>query len=147
MTTEEHASDAGERAWRRFGPDSVERAMLTRLGALFGVELRPRLLDLPDGPRTELEGVDPGNTVLVQVVGNSGVFRSQHRNKVMADMFKLTWLRAAIFPEARVVLCVSPTVAQTFTSTAWVTAAARDLRVEVYVDDGTTVTRLIPPAS
>lgn len=147
MTGEERPTVAEERAWRRFGPESVERAMLTRLGALFGVELRPRLLDLPDGPRTELEGADPGNTVLVQVVGNSGVFRSQHRNKVMADMFKLTWLRAAVFPDARIVLCVSTTVAQTFTSTAWVTAAARDLGVEVYVDDGTAVARLIPPAS
>jgi hypothetical protein len=146
VTDEAVPSDADDRAWRRFGPDSVERAMLTRLGAVFGVELRPRLLDLPDGPRTELEGVDPGNGVLVQIVGNSGVFRSQHRNKVMADMFKLTWLRAAVFPDARIVLSVSTTVAQTFTSTAWVTAAARDLRIEVYVDDGTTVSLLIPPA-
>jgi hypothetical protein len=124
--------------WGRFGPDSVERAMLLRLSDVIGVQLRPRSL-VVQGARTELEGVDVDDSVLVQVVGNSGQFRSQHRNKVMADMFKLTWLRASAFPAARLVMCVSATVAQTFTSTAWVTVAARDLRVEVWVDDGSRV--------
>jgi hypothetical protein len=136
------AERAEERAWRRFGPQSVERAMLERLSDLFGVALRPRVLELRDGNRTELEGIDADDSVVVQMVGNSGNFRSQHRNKVMADMFKLAWLRAAIFPDARIVLCVSETVAQAFSATAWTTSAARDLGIEVYVHAADGVTAL-----
>jgi hypothetical protein len=136
-------ADDDEREWRRFGPDSVERAMLESLSTEFGVRLRPRALELSDGNRTELEGVDPDERVVVQMVGNSGHFRSQHRNKVMADMFKLAWLRSAVLPGARIVLCVSETVAQAFPSTAWTTSAARDLGIEVYVHGAGGLSRLI----
>ncbi|HWS37133.1 MAG TPA: hypothetical protein VN408_30860 [Actinoplanes sp.] len=129
-------SDAGdERGWRRFGPDSIERAMLLALGDEFGVVLRPRSIDLGDGTRLEIEGADEACDLLVQMVGNQGTFRSLHRNKVMADMFKLTWLRKAMFPDSRAVLCVSETVAQVFTPSGWTTRAAGDLGIEVWIFD------------
>ncbi len=136
-----------ERGWRRFGPESIERAMLLALGRARGIELRPKSIDLGDGSRLEIEGADEENTVLVQIVGNTGTFRSQHRNKVMADMFKLTWLRGAYFPQSRIVLCVSETAAQVFTPAAWSTRAARDLGIEVclYHTDGT-ITTIVHPA-
>jgi hypothetical protein len=122
---------ADDRGWRRFGPESIERAMLLALGAEFGVELRPRSIDLGDGSRLEIEGADDAGKLLIQMVGNQGTFRSLHRNKVMADMFKLTWLRTAIYPESRIILCVSETVAQVFSPSGWTTRAARDLGIEV----------------
>ncbi|MFF5083171.1 riboflavin kinase [Actinoplanes sp. NPDC000266] len=130
--------DAEERGWRRFGPDSIERAMLLALGEELGVDLRPRSIDLGDGTRLEIEGADEACGLLVQMVGNQGTFRSLHRNKVMADMFKLTWLRSSMFPESRIVLCVSATVAQVFSPAGWTTRAARDLGIEVllYNADG-----------
>lgn len=135
---DEH-TDPQDRGWRRFGPDSAERAMLLALGAELGLDLRPRSIDLGDGTWLEIEGTDADHTVLIQLIGNQGTFRSQHRNKVMADMFKLTWLRTALFPESRIVLCVSEMVAQVFTPTGWSTRAARDLGIEVRVHraDGT----------
>ncbi|WP_045745335.1 MULTISPECIES: hypothetical protein [Actinoplanes] len=125
--------ELAERGWRRFGPDSIERAMLLALTDTFGVTLRPRSLDLGDGTRLEIEGADEDFGLLVQMVGNQGAFRSPHRNKVMADMFKLTWLRTTRFPESRIVLCVSETVAQVFTPSGWTTRAARDLGIEVWI--------------
>jgi hypothetical protein len=123
--------DAEERGWRRFGPDTIERAMLLALSDELGVELRPRSIDLGDGTRLEIEGADEECGLLIQMVGNQGTFRSLHRNKVMADMFKLTWLRTSMFPHSRIVLCVSETVAQVFTPAGWTTRAARDLGIEV----------------
>ncbi|WP_041833739.1 hypothetical protein [Actinoplanes sp. N902-109] len=122
-----------ERGWRRFGPDSIERAMLLALSETVGADLRPRSIDLGDGTWLEIEGADAENSLLVQVIGNQGTFRSQHRNKVMADMFKLTWLRTSRFPDSRIVLCVSETAAQVFTPSGWSTKAALDLGIEVYV--------------
>ncbi|MEV6344344.1 hypothetical protein [Actinoplanes sp. NPDC051851] len=124
---------ADERGWRRFGPESIERAMLLALSAEFGVTLRPRSIDLGDGTRLEIEGADDGFGLLIQMVGNQGTFRSLHRNKVMADMFKLSWLRSAMFPSGRAVLCVSETVAQVFTPSGWTTRAARDMGIEVWI--------------
>jgi hypothetical protein len=115
--------------WHRFGPDSTERRMLERLSARFGVRLRPRTLLLPDGSRVEVEGVDTDNRFLVQLVANQGAYKSHHRNKVMADMFKLVWLSRTILPGGQAILCVSETVAQALSG--WVATAARDLGVEV----------------
>lgn len=109
--------------------------MLLALSAELGVELRPRSIDLGDGTRLEIEGADEGHRLLVQMVGNQGTFRSLHRNKVMADMFKLTWLRSSMFPDSRIVLCVSETVAQVFSPSGWTTRAARDLGIEVLLYD------------
>ncbi|MFI5934300.1 hypothetical protein [Actinoplanes sp. NPDC051494] len=145
----EDANEPGpvpERGWRRFGPDSIERAMLLELSTTFGVELRPRSIDLDDGTWLEIEGADEANTVLIQMIGNQGTFRSQHRNKVLADMFKLTWLRTALFPQSRIVLCVTETVAQVFSPSGWSTKAARDLGIEVrvYTGDGKLETLVRP---
>ena len=135
-------ASAEDRGWRRFGPDSIERVMLLALSAQLGVELRPRSIDLGDGSRLEVEGADEDGRLLVQMVGNQGVFRSLHRNKVMADMFKLTWLRTAHYPQSRIILCVSETVAQVFTPSGWTTRAARDLGIEVMLFREGELTRL-----
>ncbi|GAA2486351.1 hypothetical protein [Winogradskya humida] len=130
-----------EKGWRRFGPDSVERGMLLALSETFGTELRPRSIDLGDGTWLEIEGADDSCSILIQIIGNQGKFTSQLRNKVMADMFKLTWLRTALFPESRIVLCVSETAAQVFTPAGWSTKAARDLGIEIWLfADGKLVT-------
>ncbi|ACU36564.1 hypothetical protein KCV87_06895 [Actinosynnema pretiosum subsp. pretiosum] len=136
-----------ERSWHRFGPESTERRMLELLGARYAAHLRPRTFTLPDDSRVEVEGVDPSGTILVQLVANQGNYKSHHRNKVMADMFKLIWLREALLPGGHAVLCVSSTVAQAFSG--WVAAAARDSRVEVllYQDSGELVPLVAAPAT
>ncbi|MGP3919645.1 hypothetical protein OHA25_36095 [Nonomuraea sp. NBC_00507] len=130
------AEEEDPQVWHRIRRDSTERRMLEGLSTRFDVRLRPRTLVLPDGSRVEVEGVDADNRFLVQLVANQGTYKSHHRNKVMADMFKLVWLSRSILPGGRAILCVSEAVSQAFSG--WVATAARDVGIEVLLfrDDG-----------
>ncbi len=122
--------------WSRFAEGSVERRMLIALGDRLGTTLRPKPLMLPDGNRVEVEGIDADGRVLVQLVSNQGTYKPAYRNKVMADMFKLLWLRDAVPTAERAVLLVSELIVQALGG--WVGCAAADLGIEIYVFDGST---------
>lgn len=126
--------------WSRFTEGSVERRMLIALGDRLGTRLRPKPLKLPDGNRVEVEGIDADGRVLVQLVGNQGAYKPAYRNKVMADMFKLLWLRDAVPTAERAVLLVSELIVQALGG--WVGGAAADLGIEIYVFDGSTAVTL-----
>lgn len=131
-----HAHDAlgsEESAWRRFAPDTPERTALLALSDALGVRLRPRLVPLGAGTTYEVDGIDPGDTHLVQVVANRGAFSSSQRNKVLADMFKLVWLRTTRFPQAALVLVLSESTAETFKPRSWTSLAAHELGFDLYV--------------
>ena len=119
--------------WGRFAPDSVERRMLEHAGTALGVVLRPRTVVL-DRARVEVEGIDEADRVVVQLVANQGAYKPAWRNKVMADLFKLLWLRQSIPGEPRPVLVVAEPAARALAG--WVAVAAADLGVEVLVWDG-----------
>lgn len=114
--------------------------MLVALSHRVGVALRPQSLTLAGGTRVEVEGMDPAGTVVVQLVANQGVYKPSYRNKVMADMFKLLWLRSSVPEVERAVLVVTALTAQALNG--WVAVAAADLGVEVYVFDGSEVASL-----
>ena len=120
-------------AWRRFGPDSAERAALLALSDALGVTLRPRALELRPGTMFEVEGVDADGRYLFQVVVNRGGYTSQQRNKVLADMFKLLWLRETRFPDAQVGLVLSESTAEAFRPRSWTSLAARELGFTLFV--------------
>jgi len=128
------------REWGRFADGSVEQRMLLALGAHFGVPLRPRSLSLAHGARVEVEGMDHDGTIVVQLVANQGAYKPSYRNKVMADMFKLLWLRAAVPGVTRAAVVVSARTTQALNG--WVAVAAAELGVEVYVFDGDDVAPL-----
>ena len=131
--------------WSRFGEDSVERRMLIATGDALGARLRPRPLLLPEGrQRVEVEGIDPDGRIVVQLVANQGAYKPAYRNKVMADLFKLLWLRGAVPSARRAVLVVTEPIVQALGG--WVAIAAADLGVEVYVFDGALVSPLRPRA-
>lgn len=132
------ASDPSE--WRRFGEGSIERAMISALGERLGVVLRPRLLTLSRNSRVEVEGIDADNTIVVQLAANHGAYKPAFRNKVMADMFKLIWLRDSVPSAHRAILVVTEVTAQGLGG--WVAVAAADLGIELLVFDGTTVSPL-----
>ncbi|SDQ31366.1 hypothetical protein SAMN02800687_1357 [Curtobacterium sp. UNCCL20] len=119
--------------WGRFAPDSVERRMLEHTGTALGLVLRPRTVVL-DRARVEVEGIDAEDRVVVQLVANQGAYKPAWRNKVMADLFKLLWLRQSIPGEPRPVLVVAEPAARALAG--WVAVAAADLGVEVLVWDG-----------
>jgi hypothetical protein len=120
--------------WGRFAPDSVERRMLEHAGTALGVVLRPRTVVL-DRARVEVEGIDEADRVVVQLVANQGAYKPAWRNKVMADLFKLLWLRRSVPGVERAVLVVAEPAARALAG--WVSVAAADLGVDVLVWDGT----------
>ncbi|UAJ80206.1 hypothetical protein IT072_03925 [Leifsonia sp. ZF2019] len=136
----EGPDESGAAEWKRFGEDSVERLMLAALGDRLGTSLRPRQLLLAGGVRVEVEGMDAAGAIVVQLVANQGSYRSSYRNKVMADMFKLLWLRAADPKVERAAVVVNAVTARALNG--WVAVAAADLGVEVYLFDGAAVTPL-----
>lgn len=119
--------------WGRFAPDSVERRMLEHAGTALGVVLRPRTVVL-ERARVEVEGIDEADRVVVQLVANQGAYKPAWRNKVMADLFKLLWLRRSVPGVERAVLVVAEPAARALAG--WVSVAAADLGVEVLVWDG-----------
>lgn len=119
--------------WGRFAPDSVERRMLEHAGTTLGVVLRPRTVVL-DRARVEVEGIDEADRVVVQLVANQGAYKPAWRNKVMADLFKLLWLRRSVPGVERAVLVVAEPAARALAG--WVSVAAADLGVDVLVWDG-----------
>lgn len=126
--------------WSRFTEGSIERRMLLALGERLGTRIRPKPLMLPDGNRVEVEGIDDAGRLLVQLVGNQGAYKPAYRNKVMADMFKLLWLRDSVPTAERAVLLVTELIVQALGG--WVALAAADLGIEIYVFDGIAVTAL-----
>lgn len=117
--------------------------MLTALGDRLGVALRPKVLMLPDGSRVEVEGIDTEGRLLVQLVSNQGAYKPTYRNKVMADMFKLLWLRESVPTAERAVLVVTEVIVQALGG--WVARAAAELAVNIYVFNGTAVETLKRP--
>jgi hypothetical protein len=117
----------------RIQPESTEHAMLQTLGERLGVQLASRTLAVPGGLRVEVEGIDPAASVLVQLVANTGAPKSSHRNKAIADMLKLVWLRGVLPTRPRLVICISEPLARFFTPASWPSAAAADMHVDVYI--------------
>lgn len=142
MTEGEHIGETG-----RMAAQSLEHAMLQALGEQLGVDLAPRVLTLADGQRVEVEGIDAAAGIVVQLVPTAAQPKSHHRNKAMADMFKLVWLHEALPTRPRAVLCISEPLARFFSAGSWPRTAARDLGVDVWVHGDAGVTRLVAAAS
>ncbi|WP_211718867.1 hypothetical protein [Nocardiopsis sp. MG754419] len=107
-------------------------AMVASLGTTLGLDLAPHRFTLPDGLRVGIDGADADPpTLLVQVTPVIGRVRSTHRNKVIADAFKLTWLRDSHFPDAAAVLALSPELTRFLGPESWLTTSLREQRVTV----------------
>lgn len=141
MTDAAHIGETG-----RMAAESLEHAMLQALGGKLGVDLAPRVLTLADGQRVEVEGIDAAAGIVVQLVPTAAQPKSHHRNKAMADMFKLVWLNEALPTRPRAVLCISEPLARFFSTGSWPRTAARDLGVDVWIHGGNGVTQLVSAA-
>jgi len=126
--------------WGRFADGSLEQRMLLAIGSELGTPLRPRPLVLDNRNRVEVEGIDSDGRIVVQLVANQGTYKPAYRNKVMADLFKLLWLRTGVPSAERAVLVVTELLVQALGG--WVAVAAADMGVEVYVFDGERVAPL-----
>ncbi|OLT28793.1 hypothetical protein BJF83_14265 [Nocardiopsis sp. CNR-923] len=114
------------------------------LSAYFGTPLAPREFTLPSGVRVGVDCADDTpTTVLGQCYIHWGQIKSNQRNKVIADAFKLAWLRDTGFPDARAVLALSTPFTRLLGHGAWLPAALAAHRIEVHlVDEGRNVQRM-----
>jgi hypothetical protein len=110
--------------------------MLDLLGQDLGLSLEPARIALPSGARIEVDGTDPGRTVLVECWAHQGPPKSAQRHKVLADAFKLTWISARMSPRPRLLLCLSdPRAAAPFMPSAnsWAAQAFQDLGITIHL--------------
>lgn len=115
-----------------------DAALLDALSAHLGVRLAPRDFTLPGGVRVGVDGagvttadaLGVTGAVLVQVTYAAGPVKSAQRNKVLADAFKLAWLRSQV-PTARTVIVVNEPFERLFVTGAWLPAALAQQGVEV----------------
>jgi hypothetical protein len=115
-----------------------DAALLDALSTHLGVRLAPRDFTLPGGVRVGVDGAGVGDpdslgvagAVLVQVTYAAGPVKSAQRNKVLADAFKLAWLRTQV-PTARTVIVVNEPFERLFVTGAWLPAALTQQGVEV----------------
>lgn len=116
----------------RHGDPGLIRALSLHLG----VELSPREFTLPDGTRIGVDGADAGQpSVLAQFSPTHGPVKSAQRNKVIADAFKLAWLRDRHFPRARLLVVLGEPLAKFFGRGAWLPAAFAYHRITVTLID------------
>ncbi|MFY1635590.1 hypothetical protein ACN27F_20335 [Solwaraspora sp. WMMB335] len=114
----------------------AERVMLDLLGRDLALRLEPAKIAVPSGVRVEVDGCDSGRTVLVECWAHQGPPKSAQRHKVLADALKLTWIASTMYPQPRLVLCMSdPAAARPFLPTArsWAAQALLDLAITVHV--------------
>ncbi len=129
-------------------PDTLARdddTELSRaLSALLGARVAPRAFTLPDGTRVGVDFADEGRpTILGQCAPMRGPVKSVQRNKLIADAFKLVWLRDTHFPDARVVLAMGEQLSRHLARGSWLRAAFATHGIAVaLVDDSTTVRSL-----
>ena len=115
-----------------------DAALLAALADHLGVPLAPRDFTLASGVRVGVDGAGVARAdshgvagaVLVQVTFAAGPVKSAQRNKVLADAFKLAWLRSQV-PTARTVIVVNDPFERLFVSGAWLPAALAQQGVEV----------------
>ncbi len=115
-----------------------DAAVLAAVGAHLGAVLVPRTFVVRGDVRVSVDGTDAadGSAVprfLVVVNGGTGQLKSLQRNKLIADAFKLDWLRGVVAPGARAVLAVTEPYARLVAPAAWLPAALRERSIEVAV--------------
>ncbi|WP_116248501.1 hypothetical protein [Nocardiopsis sp. FIRDI 009] len=106
------------------------------LSAYFGAALTPREFTLANGVRVGVDCADADpTTILGQCCLHWGQIKSNQRNKVIADAFKLAWLRGAAFPDARAVLVLSTPFTRLLGRGAWLPEALAAHRIDVLLLD------------
>ncbi|WP_354701251.1 hypothetical protein DSM112329_01560 [Paraconexibacter sp. AEG42_29] len=113
----------------------TETAIREAVAATVGVTLHPRPLVLPGGATADLDGVDAGPTVLVEVFARRGRLKGPQLDKVARDALKLATLGRA-HPSARLVIAFADAdAARSVTGGSWLAEALRTWNIEVLVVD------------
>lgn len=82
---------------------AAEQGARALLSAELGVELVPRRVDLEDGAYVMVDGVDAGESVLVEIFAHQGPLKGGQRHKIQGDLLKLATL-GKTRPDSRLIV-------------------------------------------
>jgi hypothetical protein len=112
----------------------AEAVMVAALGERLGIELRPRVLTLPDGGRIELDAASDDLTVLCEAWAHQGAAKSAQKHKLLADAFKLTLAARVVGGSPKLFLLLSDEQAcKHLRGRSWANAALREFGIELQV--------------
>jgi len=106
------------------------RGMLELLGEELGVTLAPVTITAEPGIPVEIDGADPGRTVLAVCSSHRGIPTPEEEHRILADLLKVSWVAGTMSPRPRIVLCLRDS--QAFSRT-WVARALSDLGITLMV--------------
>jgi hypothetical protein len=112
--------------------------MLNVLAHELGVALTKRSFSAGPQTRAEVDGACTSCSppILVEAWAHQGPPKSAQKAKVMTDALKLVWIESAFLPGARKVMLLSDDLAAAhFRGSSWMSAALRQLGIEVRVVD------------
>ena len=104
--------------------------MLELLGEQLGVPLAPVTVTAEPGVPVEIDGADPGRTVLAVCSSHRGMPTPDEEHRILADLLKVSWVAGTMTPRPRIVLCLRDS--QAFSRT-WVARALSDLGITLMV--------------
>lgn len=122
-----HPSDASAQT-------NAHPLILGEVSKALGVPLEPKSVHLPGGSRTDIGGVDPNETVYVEVVAKQGALKGGQLHKVGRDALKLITVTRGRHEHTRRVLAFADETAAAFTAgKSWLAEALRIWDIEVLV--------------
>jgi hypothetical protein len=121
-----HASDSLEQR-------TAESLILAGVSKIVGVELAPQSLRLDGGPRVDVDGVAPDESVLVEIFAHQGRLRGAQFHKVARDALKLITLGRNRPASKLIVAFGDPDAAACVTGASWLAEALSTWQIEVLV--------------
>lgn len=111
----------------------AEPLMIAAVAEAIGIPLSKRIVPMPDGARTEVDGVSADGRVLVEAFAHQGKMIGSQPKKVAEDALKLITL-AKDRPNTRLIVAFADEqAAKSFLGKSWKAEALRTWGVEVLI--------------
>ncbi len=114
-------------------PRAAEAALVAAAARQLGVPLAARTLALPGGATVDVDGVDAGQSVFVEVFLRQGRLKGPQLDKVARDALKLVTLGRSFTASALVIAFADEAAAASVTGQSWLAEALRAWDVRVLV--------------
>lgn len=122
------------------GPDAdpqqrAEHAIREAVAAALGVPLEPRTMALPGGASADVDGVDAGQAIFVELFARRGRLKGPQLDKVARDGLKLATLGRSYASARLIIAFADADAARSVTGKSWLSEALRTWGIEVLVVD------------
>lgn len=111
---------------------NVEPACLQLVCETLGVSLSPDNVQLDDGTRFQVDGIDRHHRIVCEIFAHVGKMRDGQRKKLARDILKLLAVENAMGGKWRKIICVTDEPARHFlTGRSWCASVIRQFQCEV----------------